>query len=877
METLFSRAVSLLRNLTRRRKVEQDLADEVSSYVDLSTQKKMKEGLDEPAARHAALVEFGGIEQVKEQVREVRLGRFLETRWQDLRFAFRTLRKSPVFSLTVALVLALGIGSTALMFTIVNSVLLEGPPYSEANRLFMLWQRFPQEDHVTFSTHEFNAWKKQTELFETFSGYMGNGFTLTGIGEPAFFFGQQVTPSLFQTLGTNAVLGRVFLDSEGEPGKDRVVILSHAVWRDRFGLRSDVLGKPVVLNGEPYTIVGVMPETFDFPQSDVKLWVPLALDGPFLQQHPNAHFLRVIGRLKPGVTPPRLQAEVDLLGKRVDPPDDDTIRRYFSVSLTEFTTGQLRSPLLVLLCAVGFLLTIACANVANLMLARANARQTEMAIRAALGASRRRLIAQLLTEALLLASIGGILGLAISVWGLDLLKLFGAENVPELLHAHIDRTALGFIFLISAVSGFLFGLGPAFIASRTSFQTALKGTTRSTTGLGADRTRHLLVFAEVALASVLLIGCALMMRSFVALTHVDPGFRPENVVTADAGLMKDRYPDAATVMRFYRTALEKIRALPGAQAVGVVTHLPFGGNNWGNSFEIEGRPAPAGTGYSAQMRPASPGYFSALGIPLKEGHDFRESDNETAPGVAIVNEALAKQFWPNESPLGKKIRFHKDWLSIVAVSGNIKHSRLDATSDAEIYVPYAQLPADVVTFLGRDLTFVVRSANPASTASDLRGTIRALDPQIVVKIATMQSLINETIAQPRFRTWLIGVFSIFALTLACLGIYGVIAYLVTQRYKEIGIRIALGATRSNILQLILARTLKLTAAGIFAGLIAAFFLSKFLNTILFGITVHDPVTFIAVPACLIAIALLAGYLPARRATRVDPVTSLRYE
>jgi putative ABC transport system permease protein len=874
---LFSRIASLWRNLARRRQLERELADEISSYVELATRAKMKDGLTEGEARREALVEFGGVEQVKEQVREVRLGHFLETRWQDLRFALRTLRKSPVFSLTVSLVLALGIGSTALMFTIVNSVLLEGPPYPNADRLFMLWQRFPQEDHVTFSAHEFNAWKKQTEVFDTFSGYMGNGFTLTGIGEPAFFFGHQVTPSLFQTLRTNATLGRVFLDSEGEVGKDRVVILSHAVWRDKFESRSDVLGKPAVLNGEPYTIVGVMPETFDFPQTDVKLWVPLTLDGPFLQQHPNAHFLRVIGRLKPGVTPQRLQAEIDLLGKRVDPPDDETTRRYFAVSLKEFTTGQLRNPLLVLLCAVGFLLTIACANVANLMLARANARQGEMAIRAAMGASRQRLIAQLLTEAAVLAGIGGILGLAIAIWGLDLLKLFGAENIPELAHAYINRTALGFVFLISAISGLLFGLGPAFTASRTSFQVALKGTTRSTTGAAADRNRHALVFAEVALASVLLIGCALMMRSFVALTHVDPGFRAGNVVTADAGLMKEHYPDAAAIMRFYRTALEKVRALPGAQAVGVVTHLPFGGNDWGNSFEIEGRPAPAGTDYSAQMRPASPGYFSALGIPLKEGHDFNEGDTEIALGVAIVNEVLAKRFWPNESPLGKKIRFHKNWLSIVAVSGNIKHSRLDANSDGEIYVPYAQLPADGVTFLGRDLTFVVRSANPASTASDLRGTIRALDPQIVVKVATMQSLINESIAQPRFRTWLIGVFSIFALTLACLGIYGVIAYLVTQRYKEIGIRIALGATRRNILQLILTRTLKLTAAGILAGLIAAFFLSKFLSTILFGITVHDPATFVAVPACLIAIALLAGYLPARRATRVDPVTSLRYE
>jgi predicted permease len=872
---LLPRIPSFFRNLTRRRKVEQDLADEVSSYVDLSTQRKVNEGLTEKDARRAALVEFGGVEQVKEQVRDIRLGHFLETRLQDLRFAFRTLRKAPIFSLTVALVLALGIGSTALMFTIVNSVLLQGPPYPQADRLYMLWQNIPQEDHVTFSSREFNAWKQQTEVFETLSTYMGNGFALSGAGEPDFLFGHLVTPSLFHTLGISAALGRVFLESEGEVGNDRVVILSHAVWRDKFGQRADVLGKPIVLNGEPYTVVGVMPDWFDFPQTDVKLWVPAALDGPFFQQHPDAHFLRVIGRLKPGVTPQRLQAEVDLLGKRVDPPEDNINRRYFAVSLKEFTTGQLQNPLLVLLCAVGFLLLIACANVANLMLARANARQGEMAIRAAMGASRRRLIAQLLTEAGVLACVGGALGLAIAVWGLDLLKAFGAENIPELAHARIDRTALFFVFLVSAAAGLFFGLGPAFTASRTSFQTALKGTTRSTTG--ADRIRHALVFAEVALAAVLLIGCALMMRSFVALTHVDPGFRPDNVVTANAVLMKERYPDAATILRFYRTSLDSIRSLPGVQIVGTVTHLPFGGNSWGNGFEVEGKPAPAGEDYTAQMRPASPGYFPALGISLREGRDFSESDNETAPGVAIVNELLAKRFWPNESPLGKKIRFHKAWLTIVGVSGNVKHARLDSNSDAEIYVPYPQVPEDVMKFVGRDMNYVVRSANPAGTASELRGKVRALDPEMVVKVTTMQALINDSIAQPRFRTWLIGVFSIFALTLACLGIYGVIAYLVTQRYKEIGIRIALGATRGNILKLILARTFKLTAAGILAGLIAAFFLSRFLSSILFGVTAHDSLTFIAVPACLIVIALLAGYLPARRATRVDPVTSLRYE
>ena len=857
--------------------MERELSEELSSYVELLTEKNMKDGMNEMEARRAALVELGGAEQVKEQVRDVRMGHFLETRWQDVRFAFRTLRESPVFSLTVALVLALGIGSTALMFTIVNSVLLKGPPFPQADRLYMLWQQIPQEDHVTFSPREFTAWKKQTEVFESFSMYMGNGFVLTGRGEPELVFGQLVTPSLFQTLGAQPALGRVFLASEGDPGQEHVVILSHALWREKFGMRPDVLGQSIMLNAEPHTVVGVMPPSFDFPQTDTKVWIPAVLDGPFLQQHPDAHLLRVIGRLKDGVTSQRLQAEVDLLGKRVDPPDDDTSRRYFAVSLKEVTTGKLRTPLLVLFSAVGFLLLIACANVANLMLARATARRGEMAIRAALGASRRRLIAQLLTEATLLACVGGLLGLALAVWGLDLLQFFGAASIPELAHAHLDRTVLCFVFLVAALSGVLFGVGPAFAASRTSFQEALKGATRSSPGTGAERTRQALVFAEVALAAVLLIGCALMLRSFVALMHEDPGFRVENVVTANAGLMKDRFANASTMIRFYRESLAKVRTLPGVQAAGAVTHLPFGGNDWGNSFDIEELPAPAGVEYSAQMRPASPGYLSALAILLKEGRDFSESDNETAPGVAIVNELLARRFWPNESPIGKRIRYHKDWLTIVGVCGNVKHSSLDAASNPEIYVPYPQVPEAVMTFVGRDMNYVVRSANPVSTASELRSTIRALDPAMVVKVTTVEALISESIAQPRFRTWLIGVFSIFALTLACLGIYGVIAYLVTQRYREFGIRIALGATRSNILHLVLGRTLRLTAMGVLAGATAALFLSRFLSSVLFGIGVHDAVAFIAVPACLTAIALLAGYLPARRATRVDPVTSLRYE
>jgi putative ABC transport system permease protein len=875
--SLPKRVTSLFRNLMRRRSIEQDLADEVGSYVDLATQRKIKEGLNETDARRAALVEMGGTEQVKELVRDARAGHFIETRLQDVRFAFRTLRKAPVFSITVALVLALGIGSTALMFTIVNSVLLKGPPFPEADRLVMLWHDLPQEKQIPFSTREFTTWRDQSQLFENFAAMTGTGLTITGRGEPELAIGQRVTPSFFPTIRVAPALGRAFVDAEGKNGQDRVVILSHALWREKFGMRRDVLGENIVMNGKPYSIVGVMPDGFEFPEHDVKFWVPAALDAPLYQENVDAHFMRVVGRLKPGVTTEQLKAEIELLTPRANAPRDKTIRKFYAVPLKEVIYGNLRRPLLVLLSAVGFLLLIACANVANLMLARASSRQSEMAIRSAMGASRRRLVAQLLTEAALLAAVGGLLGIGFAAWGLDLLKTFAATNLPELLQAHLDGWALAFAILVSGISGILFGLGPAFAGTSTNLNDALKGVTRSSASAGAERTRRGLVFTEVALACVLLVGCALMLRSFAALVHADPGFQPQNVLVADVFLNAENYPDAARLIRSYRDSLAAARALPGVASVGVITHLPFSGNTWGNSYGVEGQPQPPGVELTAQMRPISPGYFATMQIPLKQGRDFTEHDNETAPGVTIVNETFARRHWPDENPIGKRIRYGRDWVSIVGVCGSVKHNSLDSEPYAEIYVPYPQTSADALTFVGRQLYFVVRSSAPASVAASIRNAIHSLDPALVVKVNTMESLINDSVAQPRFRTWLIGVFSIFALTLACLGIYGVIAYLVTQRYKEIGIRMALGATRANILQLILARTFKLAALGILAGLIAAFFLSRFLSSILFGITTHDAMTFVAVPLVLIVIALLAGYLPARRATRVDPVTSLRYE
>ena len=869
---LLSSLGALSRNLLQRSHRERELTAEIDSFLELLTEKKMREGLSEEEARRAAATELGGAEQVKEQVRQARIGYFLETRWRDLRFALRSLRKAPLFTTTVVLVLALGIGSTALIFSIVYALLLRGPEFAEADRIFMLWQKIPQEDRVSFSPKEYNAWQKQTAVFEELGTFTGNGFILTGRGEPESIFGQLVTPSFFRVLSATPLLGRAFLQSEGKNGQDHVVILSHGLWRQKFAGRTESLGESITLNGKPYTIIGVMPESFDFPSPDTRLWVPADLDAPFFTEHPDAHFLRVLGRIKPGISRERLQAEIDVLGKRVSDPNDKTDRRFFALSLKEMISGELRNPLLVLLGAVGFLLLIACANVANLMLARATARQEEMALRAALGASRLRLIAQVMTEAGVLAVTGGLLGLGVAFWGLELLKQ--VANIPALQHAQINGSIAAFALGVSLLCGLLFGIGPAFTGSRMSLQEAMSGATRATSG--ASRARQALVFAEVALASALLIGCVLMLRSFGALIHTSPGFVPENLITAEAAMRKERYQGKPEMLAFYQRSLAELRALPGVARAAVITHLPFGGNSWGNSFDVEGRPS-QDSNDSAQIRPVSTKYFVTLGIPLLSGRDFTERDDEKAPGVAIINQTLAKRYWPNESPLGKRIRYYGDWLTIVGVCGDTRHGALDESLVGTIYAHYPQVPEEIMQFVARDLNFVIRSPRGAALAEEMRRTIRTLDPAMVVKVTTMEALIHDSVAQPRFRTWMIAVFCLFALALACLGIYGVVAYLVTQRYKEIGIRLALGATRFNILQLILGQTFQFALAGIVAGLLGAFFLSRFLQSILFGISAHDAITFIAVPAGLIAIALLAAYLPARRVAQIDPVRSLRYE
>jgi len=871
--------MSIVRRLVatfRKRKLEEEITEELRFHLDARTQLNMEAGQTAEQARAAALRQFGNPTQQREAALQADVAGWAESTGKDLRFAARTLRKNPIFSVFALLTIGLGIGATTLMFSVVNSLLLQPLPYKDANHLYMLWNKIPHEERISFSPREFLAYTGQSQVFDKLAAFTGNGFVISDQGEPQLMFGQLVTPSFFEILGAAPEMGRGFFESEGEPGHDREIVLSHSLWKELFSGRKDALGQTIMMNGSAYTIVGVMPGSFEFPGPTTRLWVPAALRGSVFQQHPNAHFLRVLAHLKPGVSVAKAQAEVALLNKRLDP--DDAERKFFSVSLTEMIAGDMRRPLLVLLCAVGLLLIIACANVSNMMLARATARQREMAVRAALGASRTRLIRQLLAETTLLSLIGGGVGVLMAALGLALLESAGSKNMPELTRVHLDFTVLMFVIIVSSLAGIVFGMAPAVNGSKADLQSTLRQGTQSSSNRSAERTRSLLVFAEIALSCLLLVCSGLMLRSFVRLIRQDPGFAPEGLISAQAALMQNRYPDPAGLVRFYRNTSERLKEIPGVAVVGMTAYLPFGGNSWGNSFEVEGKPIREGEGSSAQIRPVTAGYFHAMSIPLIRGREFAESDTETAPRVAMINQVLARRFWPNEDPIGKRIRFASDWLTIVGVCGEVKHIRLDEETQPEIYAPYVQVPASMLDMGGRDQNYVIRMAGPSGNiADDVRKVIHSEDPEIVVTLNDMQALIDDTTAQPRFRTGLIAIFSSLALLLAAMGVYAVLTYSVTQRFKELGIRIALGAQPWQIRRLVLGQAFRLAALGIGSGWLAAFLVSRFLRSLLFGIAVHDWLTFTTVPMFMLAVVLLAGYWPARRAASVSPITSLRQE
>ena len=809
--------------------------------------------------------------------------KWMEILWQDVRFGVRMLVKSPTFTIVAVLALALGIGANSAIFSVVNTILLRPLPYPDPDSLVMVWEDrtkagYPRD---TPSPANFISWKEQSQTLLGMSAYTNLSVSLTGVGEPERIEGQRVSASLFPLLGVEPLMGRAFLPEEDQPGGNRVAIMSHGLWQRRFGSDPNIVGKALMLNGESRTIVGVMPANFEFPARENDIWVPIAFP-PDEAARRGAHFLRVIARTKPGVSVEQAQAEMNTIaaGLQQQFPQTNTAVGAALIPLHEQLVGDIRPALLILLGAVGFVLLIACVNVANLLLARASARQKEIAVRIALGAGRLRLVRQFLTESILLSALGGAFGLLLAVWSIKLLTAFIPANISQAKSVSIDAGVLLFTVGISLLTGLIFGLAPALQASRFNLNDTLKeGGRDATSGGRGGRVRNLLVVTEIALALVLLIGAGLLINSFWQLRNVDPGFQTDNLLTMKVVLPPLKYPDTARRAAFYDELTQRVQALPGVRAASVTTNLPLTNRGNGMGFTVEGRPELApGQSNSAVVRVVSPNYFQTMGIKLLGGREFTDQDTADAPVVLVVGETMAKRFWPGEDPVGKRIKFGSfnstaDWLSIAGVVKDVKHFELNTNDREQIYLSYRQAGF----FEPRDLA-VRTEVDPLSLAASVRNAVWGIDKdQPVSNIRTMEEIVSESVARQRFNTLLLGIFAVVALVLASIGIYGVMSYSVTQRTHEIGIRMALGAQALDELKLTVGQGLKLVLLGLFIGLAAAFGLTRVMSSLLFGVSPTDPITFIVIPLVLFAAAMLASYIPARRAARVDPLIALRNE
>jgi predicted permease len=804
---------------------------------------------------------------------------------QDLRYGVRMLSKNPGFTVVAVLALALGIGANSAIFSVVNTVLLRPLPYQDPDRLVMVWEDrskngFPRD---TPAVANYIDWRDQNQVFEGMAAIATQSFNLTGAGDPERIEGRRVSANLFALLGVRPQLGRAFLPEEDRAGGNRVVVMSHALWQRRFGSDANIIGKPLTLNGESHTVVGVMPPGFQFPSRDDELWAPIAFTSQEAASR-GRHFLEVIARMKPGVELQQAQAELNTIAARLQQqyPNTNTNVGAAVVSLHEQLVGDIKPALLVLLGAVGFVLLIACANVANLLLARAAVRQKEITIRVALGASRSRLIRQFLTESVLLAALGGAVGLLFSVWGVSLLKAFIPENISQAAAITIDGRVLGFTLLVSLLTGLVFGLAPATQTSNFNLNETLKeGGRDSTSGSRGNRLRGLLVVAEVAVSLILLIGAGLLINSFLRLRGVDPGFRPDNLLTMRIVLPDTKYPDQARRSAFYTELLNRVEALPGVRSAAVANWIPLVRQGDSIGFSIEGRPDPGqGQRPSVVTRVTSPHYFQTMSIPLLRGRSFGEQDRADSPAVAVISETMARRFWPDRDPLGQRITpgapdsvDPNDWLTIVGIAKDVRQTELVADPKPQMYLSYVQ----VGFFAPRHLV-VSTAVEPSGLAASVRKAVWEIDKdQPVSNVKTMEEVLSQSIARQRFSMLLLGIFAAVAVALAAVGIYGVMSYSVAQRTHEIGIRMALGASRRDVLRLTVGQGLKLVLVGIAVGLAAALALTRVMSSLLFGVGATDPATFVIISLALVGVAALASYIPARRATRIDPMVALRYE
>jgi len=810
------------------------------------------------------------------------------TIWQDLRYGVRTLWKSPGFTYVAVLALALGIGANTAIFSVVNTVLLRPLPYNAPERLVWLWETSPRNDipKEVASYPNFNDWRQQNQNFEAVAAFSNTAPSLTGNdGEPERLPGAAVLGDFFTVLGIEPALGRKFLAEENEEGKHRVAILSHGLWQRRFGGDAGIVGRQIGVNGGQYTVVGVMPPNFKHPNPEarrpVEMWLPLPVSEG-MRNGRRGDFLSVIARLKPGVSIEQSRAEMTTIAARLEQQYPDTNDGWSVIvqPLHQRFTGDVRPALLMLLGAVGFLLLIACANVANLLLARSSTRLKEIAIRTALGAGRGRIVRQLLTESVVLSLLGGALGLLVAFWGIDALLALSPGNIPRLESVGIDRQVLLFTLGVSLVTGIVFGLAPALTVSNPNLNEMMKESGRSSSEGGRGRRlRNALAVAEIALSLVLLVGAGLLIKSFLRLQDVKPGFNPENLLAVELVLPATKYAENPQVVNFYDQLLQQMAQQPGVQGATATSALPLGGGGDVFAFSVEGRTrASTERVPDAETRTISPDYFRTLQIPLRSGRLLDERDNENAPRAVVVSESLARKYFPGEDPVGKRITFGDPqasdviWLNVVGIVGDVHQSGLDEEPYAQVYRSYRQSPR-------RGLTVIVRTAGaPLGMLDVLRSQVRALDPQQPLYNArTAEQVLDESISRPRFNMLLVTILAAVAMILATVGIYGVISYMVTQRTHEIGIRMALGARPLDVFRMVLRQGLLIALLGVGGGLVASFALTRLLSSLLYDVRPTDLVTFASVSILLTAVVLLACYIPARRATRVDPMVALRYE
>jgi putative ABC transport system permease protein len=882
-----------LRALFRREAVEAEMDEELRSHFEKQVEKLVASDFSREEAVRRARLEFGGHEQLQEECRDARGVSVIETLFQDVRYALRMMRKSPSFAAVAILTLALGIGANTAIFSVIDSVLLRPLPYKDPAGLVMVWENNSQHPnpHNTVSPPDFLDWQNRNSSFAEMAALFDERDNLTGNGLPQEVIVQDVSANFFSVLGVNPILGPGFRAENGQAGHDKVVILSYGFWKERFAGDSGIIGKTIILDGHAQTIVGVAPRDFtwfikdgSFTGAKPQMWSPFVFPASFSDRKGIGRFLSVVARLKPGVTVAQAQTQMNAIAARIaeEYPDFNGYWGANVVPVRDQISGELRPALLILFGAVAFVLLIACANISSLLLARGSAREREIAVRTAMGASPWRIANQLLTESIVLALIGGAIGVALAIWGTDLLLAASPKNLLDLRSIPLDWRVLSFAAGATLVAGLLFGFLPSYISAHSGISETLKeGGRGSSAGKQKRFARGAFVVAQMCLALVLLAGSGLLIRSFIRLVGVDPGFDASHLLTFKVSLPSSKYGKDPACLAFFHQLLARISRLPGVRSVSMNSFPPFSGLGSATGVHVLSQPERSLMDLPvAAVRVVGPDYFSTMQIPLHAGRTFSEQELTETRHVVIINQAFADQYLKDVNPLGQKAVIYMKSLEesqntpseIIGVVGDVRQMGLDTPAEPTVYWPHPEL-------IMSGMTILVRTVNdPLTLVSAVRNELQQMDPeQPMAAIATMDQLLAGSLSRSRFTMLVLGVFAALALVLASVGIYGVIAYSVTQRTQEFGIRLALGASRRDVLRLVLGQGARLALLGISLGVIAALIITRLMATLLYGISASDPVTFTAVALLLAVVALAACYIPARRATRVDPIVALRYE